>query len=41
MSDADQLAIEIEDFNDEIKEVFDILIGREVELISGLEVGGS
>eukprot|EP00066_Takifugu_rubripes_P002601 XP_003964633.1 PREDICTED: leucine-rich repeat-containing protein 48 [Takifugu rubripes] len=37
LSDAEELAIDIEDFNDEIKEVFNILIGREVELLSGLE----
>lgn len=41
MSDAEQLEIEIEDFSAEIKEVFDILIEREVELLSGLEVGGA
>lgn len=28
-------------FNDEIMELFNVLIGREVELLSGLEVGGT
>lgn len=41
VSDAEERAVEIDRFNEEIKELHQVLISREVDLLFGLEVGGA